>query len=107
MEIIAGFKNLVRINLTQTRITDQGLILLKGINKLQYLNLTGTKITGKGLLALKSLKEIQQIYLYQSAVNKQEEQALKKGFPKAILDFGGYLVPTTAKDTTEVKPAAS
>jgi hypothetical protein len=107
MEIIAGLKNLVRINLTKTQITDQGLVKLKSINTLQYLNLTGTKITGKGLHALKDLKEIQQIYLYQSAVNKTEEQVLKKEFPKAILDFGGYLVPTTAKDTTEVKPAAA
>ncbi|NQX39753.1 Uncharacterized membrane protein [Pedobacter steynii] len=107
MEIIAGLKNLVRINLTKTQVTDQGLVKLKSINTLQYLNLTGTKITGKGLLTLKGLKEIQQIYLYQSAVNKTEEQVLKKEFPKVILDFGGYLVPTTAKDTTEVKPATA
>lgn len=104
MEMIAGLKNLVRINLTQTRITDQGLSQLKTISTLQYLNLTGTKVTAKGLTGLKGLKELQQVYLYQSAVNKTEEQELKKLFPKAVLDFGGYQVPTFAKDTTEVKP---
>lgn len=103
MEVIAGLKNLVRINLTQTRITDKGLSLLKAINTLQYLNLTGTKITTKGLSALKGLKELRQVYLYQSSVNKMEEQELKKSFPKTVLDFGGYQVPTLAKDTTEVK----
>ncbi|SHF18290.1 Uncharacterized membrane protein [Pedobacter caeni] len=104
MEVIAGLKNLVRINLTQTGITDQGLSRLKTISSLQYLNLTGTKVTAKGLIGLKGLKELQQVYLYQSAVNKTEEQGLKKLFPKAVLDFGGYQVPTFAKDTTEVKP---
>lgn len=104
MEVISGLKNLVRINLTQTGITDKGLSQLKTIGTLQYLNLTGTKVTAKGLVGLKGLKGLQQVYLYQSAVNKTEEQELKKLFPKAVLDFGGYQVPTFAKDTTEVKP---
>ncbi|MNV59405.1 Leucine Rich repeats (2 copies) [compost metagenome] len=104
MGVIAGLKNLVRINLTQTRITDRGLSLLKTINTLQYLNLTGTKITAKGLIGLKGLMGLQQVYLYQSSVNNTEEQELKKSFPKTVLDFGGYQVPTLAKDTTEVKP---
>ncbi|MNY53303.1 hypothetical protein D3C86_1890480 [compost metagenome] len=77
---------------------------MKTINTLQYLNLTGTKITAKGLIGLKGLMGLQQVYLYQSSVNNTEEQELKKSFPKTVLDFGGYQVPTLAKDTTEVKP---
>jgi len=52
---------------------------------------------------LKTIKNLRSIYLYQSAVDKTEWPALKKIFPKTILDSGGYTVPTLVTDTTQVK----
>lgn len=103
MENIAKLDNLIRINLSRTKVTDKGIALLKGINHLQYVNLVGTKVTAKGVQELKSLEELNSIYLYQTAVTKADEASLKKVFAKVTLDFGGYVVPTLEKDTTEVK----
>lgn len=103
MEAIAKLDNLIRINLSRTKVTDKGVASLKSINHLQYVNLVGTKVTAKGVQELKPLKELNSIYLYQSGVTKADEAQLKKVFAKVTLDFGGYVVPTLEKDTTEVK----
>lgn len=103
MEAIAKLDNLIRINLSRTKVTDKGVALLKNINHLQNVNLVGTKVTAKGVQELKPLKELNSIYLYQSGVTKADEALLKKVFAKVALDFGGYVVPTLEKDTTEVK----
>lgn len=103
MENIAKLDNLIRVNLSRTKVTDKGVTLLKGIKHLQYVNLVGTKVTAKGVQELKPLKELNSIYLYQSGVTKADEASLKKVFAKVTLDFGGYVVPTLEKDTTEVK----
>jgi hypothetical protein len=42
----------VKVSLRVTKITDAGLVHLKGLTKLQTLYLGGTKITGGGLLRL-------------------------------------------------------
>lgn len=103
METVAKLDNLIRINLSRTKVTDKGVTLLKDIKHFQYVNLVGTKVTAKGVQELKPLKELNSIYLYQSGVTKADEASLKKAFAKVTLDFGGYVVPTLEKDTTEVK----
>jgi hypothetical protein len=52
---------------------------------------------------LKSLNKLQQIYLYQTAIGKSDWEGLKNIFPKAVLDSGGYIVPTLESDTTVMK----
>lgn len=104
MQRLAVLENLVRINLSRTSVTDKGLNILKGFSRLQYINLVGTKVTATGIAQLKTLKELKSLYLYQTAIVKDDEPRLKKLFGKADLDFGGYVVPTLEKDTTEVKP---
>jgi len=105
LEVIAGFKNLMRLQLDHTKITDKGLANLKELQNLRYLNLVGTAVTEKGVLQLKDLTSLRSIYLYQTAVKKSEWSDLKKAFPKALIDSGGYIVPLLPTDTTEVKPA--
>lgn len=107
LKILSGLTEVVRINLSRTPVTDQGMVSLKALKHLQYLNLVGTKVTAAGLGQLKEHRQLNSIYLYQSAVNKNDMEQLKKLFPKVNLEFGGYIVPTLAKDTTEVKPPVS
>jgi len=103
MKTIGKLNNLTRIQLDHTAITDKGLVPLQQLSNLVYLNLVGTKITSAGLTKLKSLNKLQQIYLYQTAIGKSEWEDLKKIFPKAVLDSGGYIVPTLVSDTTVMK----
>ena len=104
LQVIAEFKNLMRLQLDYTKITDKGLTKLASLENLQYLNLVGTGVTEKGVLQLKDLKNLRSIYLYQTGVKKSEWADLKKAFPKALIDSGGYTVPFLPTDTIEVKP---
>jgi mono/diheme cytochrome c family protein/uncharacterized membrane protein len=103
MKTIGKLNNLTRIQLDHTAITDKGLVPLQQLSNLVYLNLVATKITSTGLSQLKSLSKLQSIYLYQTAIGKSEWENLKKIFPKAVLDSGGYIVPTLESDTTVMK----
>ena len=102
--MVSQFKNLRRLQLDHTKITDKGLASLAVLENLRYLNLVGTKITEKGVLQLKGLKSLQSIYLYQTGVKRSEWSDLKKAFPKTLIDSGGYTVPFLPTDTIEVKP---
>jgi len=103
MRIIGRLTNITRLHLNNTAITDSGLAQLKTDTNLHYINLVHTSVTASGIAALKNLKNLRSIYLYQSAVDRTEWPALKKLFPKTLLDSGGYTVPTLVTDTTEVK----
>jgi uncharacterized membrane protein len=100
---IGHLDNLTRLHLENTFITDNGLQQVKNLSKLQYLNLAGTKITSQGVLQLKTLPRLQQLYLYQTRVGRNEFATIKTVFAKTYVDSGGYIVPTLATDTTEVK----
>jgi len=104
LQVIAQFKNLMKLQLEYTKITDKGLASLISLENLRYLNLVGTGVTEKGVLQLKDLKNLRSIYLYQTGVKRSEWHDLKKAFPKTLIDSGGYVVPLLPTDTTEVKP---
>lgn len=93
-------KNLIRLSLNNSSITDNGLFNLQSLAQLRYLSLTGTKVTAAGLKGLKGLKEL---FLYNTRVKPAELPGLQKQLPGCLIDLGGYQVPTTTADTTEVK----
>jgi hypothetical protein len=55
-------------------------------------------------MALSDLKSLQSLYLYQTKITEADWATLKSAFPKTRIERGGYDVPTSANDTTEVKP---
>ncbi|MNL41587.1 hypothetical protein D3C87_1640030 [compost metagenome] len=73
------------------------------MDQLQSLNLVGTKVTMKGVASLRKLKNLRSMYLYKTEIQRKEWAALKKLFPKVVIDSGNYQVPLLAKDTIEVK----
>ncbi len=89
--------------MNNTGITDKGLTALKKASALRYINLVNTSVTGVGIRELKTLKSLKSIYLYKTGVSKTDWPALQKIFPNAVLDSGGYIVPTLVTDTTKVK----
>ena len=103
LKIISACTHLMRLQLEYTGITDKGLNYLRSFHNLQYLNLVGTSVTAQGILQLKELKNLRSVYLYKTEVAKSDWDMLKKAFPNAVIDSGGYSVPTLNSDTTEVK----
>jgi len=102
--MIGQLTNLTRLQLDNTLITDKGLGSLLSLNNLQYLNLVATNITAKGVMQLKSLQQLRSVYLYKTGIATTDWANLRNAFPKAIIDSGGYNVPTLESDTTIVKP---
>lgn len=100
---IAKLTALRNLNLSNTKVSDSSMATLGKLEQLQRLNLVGTNVTAQGLQQLSGLKELRAIYLYRSKVDRAAWPGLKQYFPDVILDSGGYVVPTLAKDTTEVK----
>jgi uncharacterized membrane protein/mono/diheme cytochrome c family protein len=105
MEIIASLSSLTRLSLERTAITDKGILTLQKLSSLQYINLVGTKVTAKGIAQLKGLNQLGQIYLYQTSISGNDWSELKKIFPKAVIDSGGYTMPLLEGDTSELKAA--
>lgn len=103
LALIGKLPVLSRLGVEHTNITDKGLPLLQSLSKLQYLNIVGTPITANGLVSLKALPDLQTVYLYQSKITSADSQVLRKAFPKAVLDTGGYTLPVLEGDTSEVK----
>jgi len=77
---------------------------MKTLTQLQSLNLVNTKITVNGLLLLKDLKALQSVYVYKTGIKSADWLTIKKYFPKVQVDTGGYIVPLLQSDTTLVKP---
>jgi len=105
LQVIGQCRNLTVLQLNNTGVTDKGLAFLQPLSALQSLNLVGTAVTVKGLEQLKGLQQLQSIYLYKTKVREHDWPQLKKIFPKATIDSGGYVVKTLVTDTTVVKPA--
>lgn len=105
LKIIAELTALTALSIERTGVTDNGIQFLRNLLQLQYLNLTGTKATAKGLESLKDLKNLRQVYLYQTAVKGSDWGYLKKIFPQTIIDTGGYKLPLLESDTSELKAA--
>ena len=102
VNVLAKFPVLIKLSLDYTEISDKGLASLQTLSKLQYLNIVGTKVTAKGLLSLKELPELDAVYLYKTPISGADWLTLKKAFPKATLDTGGYVLPLLEGDTTLV-----
>ena len=95
---------LIKLDISNTAITDKSLSQLNNLTQLQSLNLVGTNITAIGLSTLKDLKKLKHIYLFKSGTDKHDFAMLKKIFPDAAIDTGGYQVPLLHEDTILIKP---
>jgi mono/diheme cytochrome c family protein/uncharacterized membrane protein len=107
LQVIGQCRNIRLLQLQHTKITDKGLAFLQPLAGLQSLNLVGTAVTAQGLQQLKGLQQLQAIYLYQTQVKPGDWPQLKKLFPQATLDSGGYGVPLLPTDTQVMKRVVS
>ena len=103
-DVINQCSNLSRLQLDSTGITSRGLARLTTLTQLQSLNLVGTAVDAAGLKYLKNLPALRTVYVYKTAVNGSDWPALKELLPKTEIDTGGYTVPLFETDTMVVKP---
>ncbi len=97
LRVLPKLKNLQRLHLERTAVTDAGLAQVKLCAQLAYLNLYGTKITDAGLKQLTGLKELSHLYVWQSAVTPAGIADLRKALPECTVD-GAPDLPTPLAD---------
>ena len=78
---LKGLTKLEYLNLSYTNITDAGLAHLKGLTKLETLSLSRTKITDAGLVHLKGLTKLEGLYLGQTKITPAGIKSLQEALP--------------------------
>ncbi len=63
------FKNLRRLQIDRTELSDAGLIPLKGLTHLEFLDVSRTRVTGNTLSSLTALKELRHIRMDSNALD--------------------------------------
>jgi len=67
--------------LDNTRLTDAGLVNLKGMTKLTFLHLGSTEVTNEGMPELEPLVGLKDLKLTRTNVDKEGADALQKKLP--------------------------
>lgn len=78
-ELLSTRRDLKKLSLQYTGITDEGLVYVKDLTKLEFLDLSGTKVTDAGLVHLKRLTKLRVLLLnrtYTSATGLKHLQGL-------------------------------
>jgi uncharacterized membrane protein/mono/diheme cytochrome c family protein len=103
MLFLVRYRNLTRLGLERTKVTDVGLANLRNMERLRVLNLNGAQISIEGLRAISPVQSLRSINIYQTLVKPEEYPAVKDLFAQAHIELGGYDVPILATDTTIAK----
>ena len=103
MSVVSKLPSLTRLFLNNSNVTDKSMVYVNSLSKLQYLNVSSTAVTAKGISSLIGLKKLRQLYLYQTGMGAEGFNNLKKIFPSALIDTGGYTVQFLPTDTMIVK----
>ncbi|WP_353722774.1 c-type cytochrome domain-containing protein [Dyadobacter sp. 676] len=108
---IAKLKNLTKLHLEYTGVTDQGLAQIKGLPHLEYLNVIDTKIGDSGLKNIAAMKSLRSIYVWQSAVTDSAVAQTARQTPglQIVNGFSEAEVAQFLKagDSTATKPVAA
>lgn len=100
LALISDLKNLTRLHLDHTDISDQSLVYLQKLERLVFLNLVGTKVTAQGVGTLSSLPNLRKLFVYQTLVTPADSTFLRTKLPRVQIDWGAYQVPVLPTDTT-------
>lgn len=103
LAVVAQCTSIRILQLNNTAITDNGLLHLLSLKHLQSISLVGTQVSDRGVQSLKPIKSLKEIFLYQTKAARNVA-LLKKDFPNAVIDTGGYSIPFITTDTSIVKP---
>jgi uncharacterized membrane protein len=108
---IAKLKNLTKLHLEHTTVTDKGIAELKSLPHLEYLNMMDTKVGDTGLKTIAGIKGLRSVYIWQSAVTDSGISQTSKQYP-ALMVVNGFSEAEVAQflkagDSTATKPVAA
>jgi len=88
LKIIAGFRNLRKLNLNFSAITGATLTELKSLQNLKSLSLSGTSMKAQQLNALTAIPKLRSVYLWNTAVADKDLAALEKENKNIVYQTG-------------------
>lgn len=86
--VVARMTGLRRLYLQNTQVTDEGLVHLSGLNALHYLNLYGTDVSDDGLQHLKGIASLRRLFLWQTRATAAGAEALVATLPELEVNMG-------------------
>lgn len=99
---IKAFKNIKKLYLDYTLISDAGMKDLREMN-LTYLNLVGTALTDQCIDNLGNMKALNRVFLFGTKISDRGVSQLQELKPILIVDQGGYALEKLPSDTIEYK----
>jgi uncharacterized membrane protein/mono/diheme cytochrome c family protein len=85
---IAKFKNLNKLHLEHTIVTDKGIAEIKNLPYLGYLNVVDTKVGDAGLKSIAGMKDLRSVYVWESAVTDTAVSQITKQYPGLLVVNG-------------------
>ncbi|MCL6259233.1 hypothetical protein M3O96_09050 [Aquiflexum sp. TKW24L] len=89
MAQIAQFPNLQRLRIENNPVSDSGISGLRSLSKLESLNLNGTKVSGAGLEPLAEINSLKSLFLWNTAIDPQDQRVEKISAAGVKVVFGG------------------
>ncbi len=86
--MLGAAKNLRRLRLAETAVTDAAIDPLLGLSALESLNFYGTKVTDAGILKLAAMPGLKRLYLWQTAVTPDAVKSLHEMLPDCEIVTG-------------------
>jgi len=97
--ILAGARNLRRLHLDHTAVTNKGVASLSDLKDLRFLNLVSSGV-GPGVTGvLGKLTSLREVYLFETKVPADEIERFCQGHPAIKTEAGGYGLPVLRTDT--------
>lgn len=88
LNLLKQCANATKLNLKNTAITNASVPKIGTLKKLEYLNIVGTKINNEGLLELIPSESLRKIYCWNTGITENGIQRFQKKYPKIEIDFG-------------------
>ncbi len=79
--VVGQLSNLRKLNVSRNRISDEGVNHLLGLSNLKYLNLYETIVTDSVLVSVMALPRLEEVYLWNTRVSEAYVEKLKPGKP--------------------------
>ena len=90
-ESVAMLKSATRLRklrLAETAITDDALDFIKSLPELESLNVYGTEITDAGVDKIKGMQTLRKLYLWRTSVSEEMIETLRKEMPECEIVTG-------------------
>ncbi len=88
LRVVAHMNQLARLHLERTGITDDGLKHVGQVDTLTYLNLFDTEVSDRGVEHLSNLDRLEQLFLGQTEVTEEGVENLEDRLPEANVQSG-------------------